>query len=236
VIDPYQYEGGPLFAEIGPITIEQAVWTRVKKAIEEGAHFPCKILHSAAPGVSEKTPEAKVFISGLKKIFGIRTQVDGPELLEASMTDADYKFLVERNGKPHEFCILKDNQPFMLLSTTDYNDRDVVVLALRTLFKMRDEDLSEGIEKKDYVKLTAQIQQLEWSLSRLNDDKEALEMKNKALQERIDFSTKEEAETAKTMAELRERDAKSIEIANGAQERIDQIGREKQFYWNVRNF
>lgn len=233
MIEPHQYEGGPLFAEIGPISIEQNVWNRVKKAIEEGAHFPCKILHSAAPGVSEKIQDAKLFISGLKKIFGIRTQVDGPELLEESMNGADFKFLVERNGKPHEFCILKDNQPFMLLSTADYNDRDVVVLALRTLFKMRDEDLSEGLDKKDCVKLTAQIQQLEWSLGRLNDDKEALEMKIASLQERLDFSVKEEEEKTKKMAELVQRDARSLEIANSAQEKIDKIGREKQFYLDV---
>lgn len=231
-IEPYRFEGSPIFAEIGPIVLDQSIWAKAKKTIETGGDFACRLVESSLPAVPKKA-ELTLHIFPKSKRFSLRGAKDSADLLVMDLSQEALGFEIERKGKPNEFSVTRDGILVLKLAMNDISNRDPAVMALRTMIVMSSMDLSEAIEKKDYVRLGVEVQQLKSLNSRLLEEKETDALRIKELLGKVELLSASEARLKAKVEELEARDKRNGEVATKAQELVDSLSREKQFFFNV---
>lgn len=232
-IEPFTFEGGPIFAEIGPIVLDQAIWAKSKKMMETGGFFKCRIIESSLTSNSPRKADVHLHLFPKSKEFSLRNSKEETDIIAFDLSKGGFGFEIERKGRPNEFRITKGNEAVMKVALNDINDRDPAVMALRMMLVLTDSSLAEAVDQKDYVRLCAEIQQLQSINARLLEDKESDRAKIQEIKRKEERFSKTEKELEKQISELEERDKKSSMVALNAQETIDCLSREKQFFYNV---
>lgn len=253
LIHPLHYEGGPLFAETAPLSFDYSMWGKGKKVSEVGGTFSCKVIASNYNIDFDKVRESHLVINPSNWTFTLKTPNNAKESAVYSLQDPELTFTVgNRKSKPNEIHVLHTGELKLRIGLTDYTERDLVLLALRTISHSsriqsgtkeasgtdssttpKGEDTFQSSDKHERIKLITMMDQLIRDKQRLHDDNEALKIKVQMLNEKLDMYSMNEINLKKTTTELDDQNRKAIAEIEALRTTSEKLIQENSFYLNV---